>query len=129
MANSKSRYKHDRWTIHEVHRERPEPKRGVRPPIVEKFHGLDRARLAALGYALDGAKNAGNEEELFTGLVAIYRVMLQGERELSRDLVDVFDERVAFRVLNDLVLPRPGQLSVSVERLQDEVNRMAALGL
>lgn len=129
MARHNSQYQNERRTIHEVHRERPLGPKNQRRPVVEIHPGLDRARLAALGYALDGARVSGPEDELFTGLVFIYRVMLIGEQELHRELVDVIDERVAFRVLNDLDLPRPEQLSVSVERLQEEVNRLARLGV
>ena len=113
-------------TEYEVVRARaPGPKGVERSPEVEAFAGLDRARLAALGYALDGPTSTG---ERFTGRVEVHRVLEVGEKRVSTALVDVLDERVAFRVLNELALPHADALSVSVERLQEEANRLTRLG-
>ena len=112
-------------TEYEVVRARaPGPKGVERSPVVETFAGLDRARIAALGYALDGPASTG---ECFTGRVKIHRVDYVGGKSVNKSLVDVLDERVAFRVLNELALPCADALSVSVERLQEEANRLARL--
>ena len=113
-------------TTYEVIRAR-EPGEGgkERSPAVEEFAGLDRARLAALGYALDGPTSTG---ERFTGRVEVHRLFLVSGNVVSRSVVDVLDERVAFRLLNELALPRADALSVSVERLQEEANRLTRLG-
>lgn len=116
----------DHRRFYEVRRGLEPGKRGVvRPPLVEEFRGLDRARLAALGYALDGPSTTGQR---FTGTISIYRVSSIGGRRINSELVDVIDERVAFRVLNELTLPRAADLSVPVERLQEETNRLERLG-
>lgn len=113
-------------SYYEVHRDCEPGKRDVvRLPVIEKFHGLDRARLAALGYALDGPTST---DDRFTGTVRIYRLMAIGETRVKTELVDVLDERVAFRLLNELSFPRADQLAVPVERLQDETNRLARMG-
>ncbi len=113
-------------THYEVRRLRERGPKGVeRDAEVEQFFGLDRARLAALGYALDGSTTEG---PAYTGRIEIYRLVSQGERVIRSDLVDVLDERVAFRVLNELSLPHADALSVPVERLQAETDRLARLG-
>lgn len=113
-------------TIYEVRRYRESGENGrERSPAVEAFAGLDRARLAALGYALDGPTSTG---ERFTGRDEVHRVFEVGEKRVSTELVDHLDERVAFRVLNELALPRADALSVSVERLQEAANRLTRLG-
>ena len=113
-------------TIYEVRRYRESGEKGrERTAEVEAFPGLDRARLAALGYALDGPTSTG---ERFTGRVEVHRVLEVGEKRVSTALVDLLDERVACRVLNELALPRADALSVSVDRLQEEANRLTRLG-
>lgn len=115
----------ERGTTFEVHRLREPGEYGVaRPPLVEVFAGLDRARIAALGYALDGPTAAGDR---VTGRVLVYQVFRIGGDKVNETLVDCLDERVAFRVLNELALPRADAMAVSLERLQGEVNRMAQL--
>lgn len=117
---------HEQRTLYDVHRLRANGENGAkRQPTIEEFGGLDRARLAALGYALDGPTTTG---ERFTGTVEIHRITYIGDRIVNSTPIDVFDERVAFRVLNELSLPRAGQLAVPVERLQEEANRLARLG-
>jgi hypothetical protein len=112
-------------TAHEVHRIRnPGEKGTARPPVVESFGGLDRARIAALGYALDGPTATG---ETFTGRVEVYRVFSIGSDRMNVTLIDVLDERVAFRLLNELSLPHADDMKVSVERLQAECDRLARL--
>lgn len=113
-------------THYEVRRLRERGAKGAeREPLVEQFPGLDRARLAALGYALDGSTV---DSPFYTGRIEIVRVMSVSERVIGRDLVDVLDERVAFRVLNELSLPHADALSVPVEQLQAETDRLARLG-
>ena len=113
-------------TAYEVHRARePGPNQVARPPCVEEFAGLDRARLAALGYALDGPTSTGDR---FTGRVEVHRLFSVSEKVVSRSVVDVLDERVAFRLLNELALPHADSMSVPVERLQEEANRLTRLG-
>ncbi|VWX56954.1 hypothetical protein [Sphingorhabdus sp. 109] len=109
-------------SIYEVHRERAS---GRGPAEVEEYSGLDRARLAAFAHALDGPSYTG---ESFSGTVEIHRVRYLGRQRLRTELIDVIDERVAFRVLNELTLPRADQLHVSVEKLQQEINKLARLG-
>lgn len=114
-------------TVYEVLRPRANGENGAkRQPTVEEFGGLDRARLAAFGYALDGPTTTGDR---FTGTVEIHRVTYIGDRVVNSMLVDVIDERVAFRVLNELSLPHAGQLAFPVERLQEEANRLARMGI
>ena len=113
-------------TSYEVHRHREPGNGGVlRSPVVESFDGLDRSRLAALSYALDGPTSTGDR---FSGLVEVYRILRLGEKRADQQLVDAIDERVAFRLLNEIVLPRADQLSVSVESLQEQANRLSRLG-
>ena len=104
---------------YEVHRMR-ETGRSNQPlqSVVEVFRGLDRARLAALGYALDGPTSTGDR---FTGVIEIIRVLRSPTRE-AKNLVDVIDERVATRLLNEIQLPRADRMSVSVADLQRGVD-------
>lgn len=114
-------------TTYEVQRDREPGDRGIaRAPIIEVFSGLDRARIAALGYALDGPTASGDR---FTGRVEIHKAFHVGSERLSRTLVDVLDERVAFRLLNELALPRADSMAVPIERQQEEANRLARLGM
>ena len=48
---------------------------------------------------------------------------------MHQTTVDVIDERVAFRVLNELDLPNADRLAVSMEHLQEEANRLTRLGI
>ena len=113
-------------TRYEVHRSRFPGKGGaIKAPFVASYLGLDRARLAALGWALEGQSMI---DECFTGIVSIYKVGGFNGRRSAAELVDVIDERVAFRVLNELALPRPEDLTVSIERMQVEVDRLKHLG-
>lgn len=105
-------------TVYELHRHRLTPGKA---PKVEEYMGLDRARLAAFGYALDGSTSTG---EQYTGVVSIMEVFYVNLRRLRDTVIDVIDERVAFRLLNELKLPRADQLSVSVDRLQVQANRL-----
>lgn len=116
--------RHSERTVYEVRRLR---KSGSQ--TVEEHPALDRARLAALGYALDGdwAEGLASRTAL-TGIVEIHRLFYQGGKCLRSTLIDVLDERVAFRVLSEIRLPRAGQLSVSVEKLQKEVDALARIG-
>lgn len=117
----------ERRTVHEVHRHRMPGRNGIqRPPTVEAFGGLDRARLAALGYALDGPTTSG---ESHTGRVEVIRAIYRGTTRMHQTTVDVIDERVAFRVLNELDLPNADRLAVSMEHLQEEANRLTRLGI
>lgn len=119
---------HEGSLIHryEVRRDCAPGLRGsARPPIVEEFLALDRARLAAFGYALDGATHTG---ERLTGELSIVRVAYVSGARVMEEEVDRLDERVAFRVLNDLRLPRADQMAVAFDRLQAEADAMARLG-
>jgi hypothetical protein len=112
------RKERDTHVRYEVHREREPGQMGVeRPPITEEFYGLDRARIAALGYALDGPTSTGDR---LTGVVRIEMVLSNPRGVARRTLIDVIDERVAWRVLNEVQLPRADQLAVSLEQLQAE---------
>lgn len=127
MTHSTNARNREQRTAYEVLRPREPGKKGVaQQPTVEEFAGLDRARLAALGYALDGPTSVGDK---FTGTIIIHQVFYIGTERVRATLVDVIDERVAFRVLNELTLPRADQLSYPVERLQEEANRLAHLGI
>lgn len=107
---------------YEVHRERESGKGGSeRGPLVEEFYGLDRARIAALGYALDGPTGTGDR---FTGTVRVLQSLRHDDSPARLTLVDVIDERVASRLLNEARLPRADQLAVSIERLQAEVDAL-----
>jgi hypothetical protein len=122
----------DRTVRYEVHREREDTCEGrqtvPRPPIVEEFLGLDRARIAALGYALDGPAQDGN----LTGVVRIVLKLYShghGDRRLDRqELIDVIDERVACRLLNEVRLPRAEELAVSKDQLQADVDALMPYG-
>ena len=112
---------------YEVHRERePGPRGAERSPLVEEFHALDRARLSALGFALDGPTSSG---ERFTGTVSVVHVLWNGDRRATAEVIDVFDERVAFRLLNEVRLPRPQDLAVSLDRIQSEIDTLARIGV
>jgi len=105
---------------YEVHRMRANGRLGVaQPPVVECFLGLDRARLSALAHALEGATHSG---ERFTGIVQVFEVYYRASRETKRTLLDVLDERVAFRILNETRLPRADQLSIDVEAFQSDLD-------
>lgn len=107
---------------YEVHREREDGQGGAeRPPAVEEFLGLDRARLAALSHALDGPTATGDR---FTGAVQIFQVLYHCERPSSPKLIDEIDERVASRLLNEVRLPKARDLAVSVGQLQSEVDAL-----
>lgn len=106
----------------ETHRMRESGAAGVeRPPLVEEFLGLDRARLAALGYALDGPTSIGDR---FTGEIRIVQVVRHLGAVRRREVVDEIDERVATRLLNEVRIPRAGDLSVSIDQLQGEVDTL-----
>ena len=105
---------------YEVHRLRAKARPGVaRPPIVEQFLGLDRARLSALTHALDGSTHDGDR---FNGIVQVFEVFHLADREIKRTLLDVLDERVSFRILNETRLPRADQLSIDVDAFQTELD-------
>ena len=113
-------------TEYEVLRAREFGQKGVeRASVVETFAGLDRARLAALGYALDGPISTGDR---LTGRVEIHRVFYVAGKRVNKSLVDVLDERVLFRLLNEGDLPHADRMAVPVERLKEEANRLARLG-
>ena len=113
--------------VFQVVRERAAGDRGKpREPLVEEFGGLDRARLAALGYALDSFSVKG---DCFTGIVRVRRQLLYGDRLLAEEEIDVIDERVAFRVLHEMRLPTPKQLSVAAERFVEEESRLDRFGI
>lgn len=127
MAERPNARNREQRTFHEVHRLRGSDPKGIaRVPLIEEHGGLDRARLAALGYALDGPTTSS---EQFTGTVEVHQVTMSGDRLVKQELVDVIDERVAFRLLSELTLPRANHLAVPVERLQEEANRLARLGI
>lgn len=110
---------------YEVRRSREPGLRGAeRPPAVEEFLGLDRARLAALGYALDGPTYTG---ERFTGELSIVRVAYVSGARMTEEEVDRLDERVAFRVLNELRLPRCDEMAVGMDRIHAEAEALRLL--
>lgn len=112
---------------HEVHRQRGvtnQANTALKKPLVEHFNGLDRARLAAFGWALDGPTVTG---ELFTGIVEIYEVAYVSGQVVRRELVDRVDERVAHRLLNELRLPKAEDMAFSLARLEAQVDRLARL--
>ena len=88
---------------------------------MEEFHGLDRARLAALSFALDGPTVTGDR---FTGTVRVVQVIAGGGRAPAPSLIDVIDERVASRLLNEVRLPRADTLAVPVSSLQSAVDAL-----
>ena len=105
---------------YEVHRLRASGRAGVaRPPLVEQYFGLDRARISALTHALDGSTHDGDR---FNGVVQVFQVLYRTDREIKRALVDVLDERVAFRILNEARLPRADQLSIDLETFQSDLD-------
>lgn len=123
LVASGRRKERDTTVRYEVHRERESGRAGVaREPLVEEFLGLDRARIAALGHALDGATATGDR---FTGLVRIFQAICPSGREPKRSLIDVIDERVASRLLNEARLPRAGDLAVSLDQIQAEVDALS----
>lgn len=106
----------------ELHRMRESGAASVdRPPLVEEFLGLDRARLAALGYALDGPTVIGDR---FTGEIRIVQVIRHLGSVRRREVIDEIDERVATRLLNEVRIPRAGDMSVSIDQLQGEVDAL-----
>lgn len=112
----------DTTVRYEVHRMREAGAGGVeRPPIVEEFYGLDRARLAALSYALDGPTAS---VERFTGVLQVVQVMSHSGVARRHDLIDVIDERVAVRLLNEVRMPHASELSVSIDQLQADVDAL-----
>ena len=121
-AGTGPRAERDTSVRYEVHREREPGQRGApRPPVVEEFYGLDRARIAALSYALDGSTIAGDR---FTGTVRVFQVFSGGGRARAPSLVDVIDERVASRLLNEVRLPRADSLMVPVSSLQSAIDAL-----
>jgi hypothetical protein len=113
---------------YEVHREREGSQLGVpRPPLTEEFYGLDRARIAALGYALDGRSQEGSLTGTVRIVCKIYRWFGKDKcerRMIYEDLIDVIDERVAARLLNEIRIPRADELAVSMEQLQRDVDAL-----
>lgn len=87
---------------YEVRRER----RYDKPPQVDEHLGLDRARVVALGYALDGPSEA---PDFFTGRVEVVKVIrcqsASGFASTSA-LMDRLDEAGASVFLNSVELPR-----------------------
>lgn len=61
-------------------------------------------------------------------MVEVVRVTIVGGRRAVVETVDVLDERVAFRVLNGLRLPRAEQMAVSMEQMQAEADAFARCG-
>lgn len=128
MNENPNTYSRQHRTVYELRRLREAARGGApREPEVEHFAGLDRARLKALALALDGPSVVA--DEFFSGTIEIHRTTYIGHARISSELVDELDERVAFRVLNELRLPRADQLALPVERLQAEANRLARLGI
>ncbi|OYW45914.1 MAG: hypothetical protein B7Z08_04815 [Sphingomonadales bacterium 32-68-7] len=111
---------------YEVHRTRSDTQDGKqaiqRPPLTEEFLALDRARIAALAYALDGPAQDGG----ITGEVRIVQKLYSagGARVERETTIDVIDERVAVRLLNEVRLPRAQELAISKAQLQEEVDRL-----
>lgn len=110
-----------------LRRQREPAARGVqRSPVVEEFQALDRAPLSALGYAFDGPTSSG---ERFTGSVSVIQVLWCGDRRARTDLIDLIDEPIAFRLLNEVRLPRPQDLTVSLDSIQSEIDALAQIGI
>lgn len=105
-------------TIYEVHRKRLV---GRGTAAVVEYLGLDRARLAGFAHALDGPSCPA---ESFSGTIRINQVDYVGQHRLRTELIDLIDERVAFRILNELTIPHANRFSVSIEALQKEVDRL-----
>jgi hypothetical protein len=124
IASTGIKKERDTTVRYEVNRMRAPGQNGIpRAPLVEEFYGLDRARIAALAHALDGASAAGDR---FTGVVQIAQVFYSAGVRCSSAVIDELDERVASRLLNEVRLPKAGQLTVSVEQLQREVDALRA---
>lgn len=117
IAGTGERKSKDTTVRYEVHRMREH--RGE--TAAEEFNGLDRARLAALGYALDGPTTMG---QCYSGLVQIRQVFYLSGVMCRTELIDEVDERVALRLLNEVTLPRADQLAVPLSRIQAEVNAL-----
>ena len=110
----------ERVIRYEVRREREI----VNAPVIEHFLGLDRARIAALSYALDGPTYNGKR---FTGQLTVQRVTyIQGKVCLS-ELIDVIDERVAFRLLHEMRLPRGDKMATTTEQFQRELDAIECM--
>lgn len=110
---------------YEVRREREITRGFTDTPLVEEYFALDRARLAALGYALDGPTYNGDR---FSGRLTIHRITsVQGKVCLS-ELIDVIDERVAFRLLHEVRLPRADKMATTTEQLQRELDAIESMG-
>ncbi|MGJ0237729.1 hypothetical protein ACQEPB_04295 [Novosphingobium fluoreni] len=127
LAAATSGIKKDRDTTvrYEVHRMREAGPKGVaRAPLVEEFLGLDRARLAAFAHALDGPTPSGDR---FTGLIRIVQALYTSGVRCRSEVVDEVDERVASRLLNEVRLPKAGQLAVTIAQLQGEVGLVTVL--
>jgi len=108
---------------YEVHRmSEPGTIGSARAPIIEEFYGLDRARLAALGYALDGPKP---NRERVSGNVRIFQIFYFSGKPGQPELIDEIDERVAFRLLNEIRLPRANQLAVTIDQLQSQIDMLS----
>lgn len=121
-AATGQRKERDSTVRYEVHREREPGAGGMhRKPIVEEFYGLDRARIAALGYALDGPIPIGHR---FSGVVRIVQVIYVSGVRCRTELIDVVDERVASRLLNEVKWPHADEMAVPVERLQSSVDAL-----
>lgn len=113
-------------TIYQVQRERSAGQGdAIRKPTLEEHACLDRARLSPLNHALDGPTATGN---MFTGVVSVMRRTYVGERMVANELVDVIDQRVAFRNLYELELPRASELEVAVQQLRAETDQLARMG-
>lgn len=107
---------------YEVHRLRAAGRAGVQEsPSIEEFLGLDRARLVALAFALDGPVHVGHR---FTGLIRVYEVFYRARIEVKRSLIDEIDERVAARILTEARFPIADQMAVSVEEFQAELDSL-----
>jgi len=112
----------DSTVRYEVHRMRESGENGIaRQPLVEEFYGLDRARLAAFGHALDGPTPSGDR---FTGTICIVQVIYVSGIRCRSQVIDEIDERVASRLLNEIRLPKAAQLAVTLESLQVEVDAL-----
>lgn len=126
MSNA-ARYPADRdhVTRYEVRREREITRGFADKPLVEKFFALDRARLAALGYALDGPTYNGDR---FSGRLTVHRIVSIHGKVCLSELVDVIDERVAFRLLNEVRLPRADKMAMTTEQFQRELDSIESIG-
>lgn len=116
----------ERSVRYEVRREREITRGFAGTPTIEEYLSLDRARLAALGYALNGPTYTGDH---FTGRITVHRVISVSGKVCHSELIDVLDERVAFRVLNEIRLPRADKMATSVEQLQREIKCLELTGV